>query len=154
MDRRSSAIIRSQTAVAASQAQSAGDTTCSLDPSFRDSLPNYSRGADNLRSMDMVAKAEPQLFGAMLDHGLTAAAAPPDLITSDARDLILRVSRGIPRLISHLLRISLVLADERGLSSIDVSVVNSAAIVLHLESTRPAVPPSKPRFDLDSRSRG
>jgi len=63
----------------------------------------------------MVAKTDPQLFGAMLDHGLTAAAAPPDLITSDARDLILRVSRGIPRLISHLLRISLVLADERGL---------------------------------------
>ena len=90
----------------------------------------------------MVAKTDPQLFGAMLDHGLTAAAAPLDLITSDARDLILRVSRGIPRLISHLLRISLVLADERGLSSIDVSVVNSAAIVLHLESTRPAAPPS------------
>ena len=36
------------------------------------------------------------------------------------RDLILRVSRGIPRLISHLLRISLVLADERGQASIDV----------------------------------
>ena len=33
----------------------------------------------------MVAKTDPQLFGAMLDHGLTAAAAPPDLITSDAR---------------------------------------------------------------------
>ena len=103
----------------------------------------------------MVAKTDPQLFGAMLDHGLTAAAAPPDLITSDARDLILRVSRGIPRLISHLLRISLLLADERGLSSIDVSIVNSAAIVLHLESTRPAVvPPPKPRFDRDARSRG
>ena len=66
----------------------------------------------------MVAKTDPQLFDAMLDHGLTVAAAPPDLITSDARDLILRVSRGIPRLISHLLRISLVLADERGLASI------------------------------------
>jgi hypothetical protein len=103
----------------------------------------------------MFAKTDPQLFGAMLDHGLTAAVAPSDLITSDARDLILRVSRGIPRLISHLLRISLVLADERGLSSIDVSVVNSAAIVLHLESTRPpVVPPPKPRFDRDSRSRG
>jgi hypothetical protein len=54
-----------------------------------------------------------------------------------------------------LLRISLVLADERGLSSIDVSVVNTTAIVLHLEATRPAVvPPPKPRFDCDSRSRG
>ena len=89
-----------------------------------------------------------------LTHAATAA-APPDLITSDARELILRVSRGIPRLISHLLRISLVLADERGLASIDVSVVNTAAIVLHLESTKPAVvPPPKPRFDRDARSRG
>ena len=103
----------------------------------------------------MVAKTDPQLFDAMLDHGLAAAAAPPDLISNDARDIILHVSHGIPRLISHLLRISLVLADERGLASIDVSVVNTAAIVLHLESTRPAVvPPHKPRFDRDSRARG
>ena len=101
----------------------------------------------------MVAKTDPQLFGAMLDHGLTVAAAPPDLISNDARDLILRVSRGIPRLISHLLRISLVLADERGQASIDVSVVNTAAIVLHLESTRPAVtPPPKPRSEHHGRS--
>ena len=83
----------------------------------------------------MVAKTDPQLFGAMLDHGLTAAAAPPDLITSDARD-------PRPRRRTRL-------------GSIDVSVVNTAAIVLHLESTRPAVvPPPKPRFDRDSRSRG
>ena len=41
-----------------------------------------------------------------------------------------------PRFICHLLRIFLVLADERGPSSIDVSVVNTAASVRHLESTR------------------
>jgi hypothetical protein len=86
---------------------------------------------------------------------LSSNAAPPGLITSDARDLILRTSRGIPRLISHLLRISLVLADERGLASIDVSVVNTEAIVLDLESTRPAVaPPPEPHSEHRGRSSG
>lgn len=47
----------------------------------------------------------------------------------------------------------LVLADERGQASIDVSVVNTAAIVLHLDSTRPAVtPPPKPRSEHHGRS--
>ena len=88
----------------------------------------------------MVAKTDPQFFGAMLDHGLTAAAAPPDLIISDARDLILRVSRGIPRLIRHLLRISLVLADERGL-------LWAAHRVMYAASYGPGrgVPPGCPR---------
>lgn len=87
----------------------------------------------------LVVKTDPLILGAMLDHGLAAAAAPPDLITSDARAVILRVTRGIPRLISHILRISLVLADERAQPSIDVSIVNSAVIL---------------RFDRDPRSRG
>jgi len=52
-------------------------------------------------------------------------------------------------------RPALVLADERGQTSIDFSVVNTATIVLHLESTKPPVtPPPKPRFERDSRSRG
>ena len=103
----------------------------------------------------LVAKSDPELFGAMLDHGLAAAGAPPDLVTSDAREHILRVTRGIPRLINHILRISLVLADERGQTSIDFSVVNTATIVLHLESAKPPVmPPPKPRFERDLRSRG
>ncbi len=101
----------------------------------------------------LTAKTDPVLVGAMLDHGLAAAAAPPDMITPEARAQLLRVTRGIPRLISHLLRISLLLADERGQASIDLGIVNTATILLHLESPKPAVLPLKPRLDRDPRSR-
>jgi hypothetical protein len=64
----------------------------------------------------------------MLDHALAAAGAPPDLIVDDARAMLLRAARGLPRLISHLLRLALVLADEREQPRIDASIMNSAII--------------------------
>lgn len=100
------------------------------------------------------ASTDPAVFGAMLDHALAAASAPPDLVTPEARELLLRASRGISRLVSHLLRISLLLADERGLGSIDLPIVTAATILLHLDPPTPAVmPPPKPRFDRGPRSR-
>ncbi|MEZ4447868.1 MAG: hypothetical protein R3B09_00225 [Nannocystaceae bacterium] len=102
----------------------------------------------------LVAKTDPVLVGAMLDHGLAAAGAPPDLITDDARTMLLRAARGLPRLVSHLLRLALVLADERAQPSIDASIMNSAIILLHLETpSPPQIPAAKPRFDRDPRSR-
>ena len=103
----------------------------------------------------LTAKTDPALLNAMLDHGLAAAAAPPDLITPEAREMLIRVTHGIPRLISHILRISLILADERGQSSIDPAIVTTATILLRLEAPKPIVmPPAKPRFDRYPRSRG
>jgi type II secretory pathway predicted ATPase ExeA len=103
----------------------------------------------------LTAKTDPALVNALLDHGLAAAAAPPDLITPEAREMLLRATHGIPRLISHMLRISLILADERGQSSIDPAIVNTATILLHLEAAKPVVMPlPKPRLDRDPRSRG
>lgn len=100
------------------------------------------------------ATADPALFGAMLDHALAVAAAPPGLIVQDARELLLSASRGIPRLVSHLLRISLILADERDLPSIDTSIVTAAIALLHLNPPTPTImPPTKPRFDRAPRSR-
>ena len=107
------------------------------------------------RYTQLTAKTDPALVNAMLDHGLAAAAAPPDLITPEAREMLIRATHGIPRLISHILRISLLLADERGQSSIDPAIVNTATILLCLEAAKPIVmPPPKPRFDRDPRSRG
>ena len=58
-------------------------------------------------------------------------------------------------LVSHLLRISLILADERGHGPIDVSIVNTATALLHLDPTTPAaLPPIKPRAERGPRSRG
>lgn len=105
--------------------------------------------------VQLSATSDPALFGVMLDHALAAAAAPPDLVTPDARELLLRASRGIPRLVSHLLRISLILADERGHGPIDVPIVNTATVLLHLDHPTPAVmPPIKPRAERGPRSRG
>jgi MSHA biogenesis protein MshM len=100
------------------------------------------------------ATADPELFGAMLDHALAVAAAPPGLIPRDARQLLLSASRGIPRLVSHLLRISLILADERDQPAIDPSIVIAAIALLHLNPPTPTImPPTKPRFDRGPRSR-
>jgi MSHA biogenesis protein MshM len=111
----------------------------------------------------LVAKTDPALVGAMLEHALAAAGAPPDLIVDDARAMLLRAARGLPRLISHLLRLALVLADEREQPRIDASIMNSAIILLHLEPhSPPPLPPAKPRatqdhgkrrFERDPRSR-
>jgi MSHA biogenesis protein MshM len=100
------------------------------------------------------ATADPELFGAMLDHALAVAAAPPGLIARDARELLLSASRGIPRLVSHLLRISLILADERDQPAIDPSIVTAAIALLHLNPPTPTImPPTKTRFDRGPRSR-
>ena len=108
-----------------------------------------------LTCLDFDAREYLALFGAMLDHALAAAAAPPDLVTPDTRELLLRVSRGIPRLVSHLLCIALILADERGHGPIDVSIINTATVLLHLDPPTPAVmPPIKARADRGPRSRG
>jgi hypothetical protein len=46
------------------------------------------------------------------------------------------------------------LADERGQSSIDPAIVNTATILLRLEAAKPLVmPPPKPHLDSDPRSR-
>lgn len=101
------------------------------------------------------ASTDPALFAAMLDHALAVVGAPHDLVTPDARELLLRASRGIPRLVSHILRISLILADDRNMNALDLSIVTAATKLLRLDPPAPVVtPPPKPRFDRDPRSRG
>ena len=78
-----------------------------------------------------------------------------DLITPEARELLIRATHGIPRLISHILRVSLILADERGQTSIDPAIVNTATLLLRLAAAKPIVmPPPTTRSDRDPRSRG
>ena len=102
----------------------------------------------------LVAKTDPALLDAMLDHGLAAAGAPADLVTAEARQLLHRACRGLPRLVSQLLRLALLLADEQGLPSLDASLMHSAIALLHLEAPSPyRVDPPKPRFDRGSKPR-
>ncbi|MBK8259885.1 MAG: hypothetical protein IPK80_00920 [Nannocystis sp.] len=78
------------------------------------------------RSIPLVAKTDTSVLGDMLDHGLTHAGASPALLTDDARAALLRAARGLPRLLSHLLRLALLLADERASPQIDASIINAA----------------------------
>lgn len=106
-----------------------------------------------LIQLPLVAKTDPSVLGAMLEHGLAHAGAPPDLLTDDARAILLRATRGLPRLLSHLLRLALLLADERASSRIDAAVVNAAVLLLHLEAPNPQPVTPKPRFEREPRAR-
>jgi type II secretory pathway predicted ATPase ExeA len=102
------------------------------------------------------ARTDPVVFAAMLDHALAATGAPPKLLTLEARTLLHRISRGIPRLASHLLHLALFLADDRDLNVLDEPLIAAAAQALRLEPPKPppfTLPP-KPRPDRDARSRG
>ena len=102
----------------------------------------------------MADQISDSILDAMLEHGLAAAGAPADLVTSEARQLLHRACRGLPRLASQLLRLALLLADEQELPAIDGSVMSSASALLHLETpSPPRVAPAKPRFDRGTKPR-
>jgi MSHA biogenesis protein MshM len=103
--------------------------------------------------LPLVAKTDISVLGDMLDHGLTHAGASPALLTDDARAALLRAARGLPRLLSHLLRLALLLADERASPQIDASIIHAALTLLHLENPTQPQPPPKTRFQRDPRSR-
>lgn len=66
------------------------------------------------------------LFGDMIDHGLTAAGATQTLLADPARELLFRASRGIPRVASNLLRRALREAHDRNQTCIDVHTMEEA----------------------------
>lgn len=72
-------------------------------------------------------------FSAMLEHGLRTAGATSKLLSDPALEVIWRVSQGIPRIASRLLRGSLMLAHERDLGFVDEHIVLDACDQLMLE---------------------
>ncbi len=77
-------------------------------------------------------------FLAMLDHGLRAAGVTDNVLSDPAREVLWRVSQGLPRTASRLLRASLMLAHERGHRFVDEHIVLSACDDLMLD--RPTLP--------------
>jgi len=63
---------------------------------------------------------------AMVDHGLKAAGATSTLLSDPARDLLVRTSRGVPRVAARLLRAALRCAHERDQSFVDEQVMEMA----------------------------
>ena len=82
---------------------------------------------------------------AMIDHSLKSAGARPTLLANGVREIVYRLSRGLPRLASHILRAALIIADEREQTCVDEQAVLDAAVHLELPvSPPPAHAASRP----------
>jgi Holliday junction resolvasome RuvABC ATP-dependent DNA helicase subunit len=91
----------------------------------------------------------------MLEHGLKVAGATAKLLSDPALEVIWRVSQGIPRIASRLLRASLMLAHDRDLRFVDEHIVLDACDELKLE--RPSLEfaaSAKSRANRGTKSRG
>ena len=95
-------------------------------------------------------------FMAMLEHGLRTAGATSKLLSDPALEVLWRVSQGIPRTTSRLLRASLMLAHDRDLRFVDEHIVLDACDELMLDRPtldRPS-PSIKSRDKRGTKSRG
>jgi type II secretory pathway predicted ATPase ExeA len=94
---------------------------------------------------------------AMVDHALKVRGATQKLLADPARELLWRVSRGLPRQASKLLRHALVIAHERDHGFIDEDIMLGAIEALQLErpsenrATERAASPEKERCSRRSR---
>lgn len=88
-------------------------------------------------------------FFAMLEHGLKTAGATSKLLSDQALEVLWRVSQGIPRVASRLLRASLMLAHDRDIRFVDELIVLDACDELMLE--RPSLDPRQRDKSRDKR---
>ena len=94
--------------------------------------------ASRVVSTNVMAPRGREDFLAMIEHGLEVAGAKTKLLSDQALELLWRVSHGLPRHASRLLRASLMIAHERGQSFVDERVMLEACEELQLG--RPTVP--------------
>ncbi|KIG12183.1 hypothetical protein DB30_01866 [Enhygromyxa salina] len=95
-------------------------------------------------------------FMALIEHGLKVAGAKTKLLSEQAIEILWRVSHGLPRQASRLLRTSLTLAHDRDQSFVDDRVMLDACEELQLG--RPTVTQGhaeavQPRGDRGTTSR-
>jgi type II secretory pathway predicted ATPase ExeA len=69
---------------------------------------------------------ERDAFAALVSQGLAAVGATDKLLSDPAMEMLLRASRGLPRIASMLLRSALQIAHERDQSFVDDQVLQAA----------------------------
>ena len=84
-------------------------------------------------SPNVLAPRDRDDFRAMLEHGLRTAGATEPLLSEPAQEVLWRVSQGIPRTASRLLRASLMLAHDRDQRFVDEHIVLDACDELMLD---------------------
>jgi type II secretory pathway predicted ATPase ExeA len=80
----------------------------------------------------LAPKTDRAVFDAMIAHAMSAAGALTPLLSDAATALLFRASRGVPRVVAHLLRSALFLADERGQNDLDEAILLAAIDVLRI----------------------
>lgn len=88
--------------------------------------------ASRIVSTNVLPPRERVDFLAMVEHGLKSAGAKTKLLSEQALELLWRVSHGLPRYASRLLRTSLMLAHQRDQSFVDEQVMLDACEELQL----------------------
>lgn len=88
--------------------------------------------ASRMVSANVMAPRGRDEFMAMVEHGLKVAGARTKLLSDQAMELLWRVSHGLPRHASRLLRACLMLAHQRDQSFVDERVMLDACEELHL----------------------
>lgn len=105
-------------------------------------------------SPNVLAPRDRDTFFAMLEHGLKTAGATAKLLSEPALEVLWRVSQGIPRIASRLLRASLMLAHDRDLRFVDEHIILDACDELKLERPSLDLDPTKSRGKRGTKSRG
>jgi MSHA biogenesis protein MshM len=76
-------------------------------------------------SIHLEPLSDRKLFAKFLSHGLKAAGANSNLFADSAVELLFRASRGIPRIVSRLVREALMLAHEQDKNFVDDAILES-----------------------------
>ena len=112
--------------------------------------------ASRMVSANVMAPRGRDEFMAMVEHGLKVAGAKTKLLSDQAMELLWRVSHGLPRHASRLLRACLMLAHQRDQSFVDERVMLDACEELQLGRptvSREAAESAKSRGERETKSR-
>jgi type II secretory pathway predicted ATPase ExeA len=114
--------------------------------------------ATRIVSPNMLEPRARDEFIDMIEHGFTAAGATTKILAEPALEILWRVSHGVPRVASRMLRASLELAHERDQSFVDEHTMLAACDDLALTRPSapresPSAPPIKPRRETGTKSR-
>ena len=82
-------------------------------------------------SRTLRARTREELF-AMVHHGFKIAGGAPRILSDQAREILYRASRGVPRHAAHLLRAALIEANRRDQSMLDEQIMHAACDELEL----------------------
>jgi len=102
------------------------------------SMRHHAALATRIVSPNVLEPLDRETFVAMLEHGLAVAGATTKILADPSIEVLWRVSRGIPRAVSRLLRTALALAHERGQSFVDEPTMLAACDELALTRPSPA----------------